>query len=84
MSSEFDKYFNAIVDMLAQIGDVVPRFQVYERLFPSHLRLTQALSTVYLDVMKFCTIVKSIFQKARQKFGKRPTSEFLLVLNSHD
>ena len=55
--------------MLAQIGELVPRFQIYERLFPSHLRLTQALSTAYLDVIEFCTMVKGVFKKAKRNIG---------------
>ncbi|KAL8821118.1 MAG: hypothetical protein Q9191_007378 [Dirinaria sp. TL-2023a] len=66
LSSEFGKYFDYLIDMLAQIGQVVPRFQIYERLFPSHLRLTQALATAYLDVIVFCTTVKAVFKRAKR------------------
>lgn len=64
--------------MLAQIGDVVPRFQIYERLFSSHLRLTQALSIAYLDVIEFCTVVKAVFKKAKRNY--RTVSPFALEM----
>ena len=69
LSSEFGKYFDCLLNMLADIGDVVPRFQIYERLFQDHLRLTQALSNAYLDVIEFCTTVKNVFKKAQRKHG---------------
>lgn len=68
---EFEKYFERLVAMFAEIGDIVPRFRVYEKLFPSHERLTQALSVVYLDIIKFCTDAKAVFKK-----GKSASSEF--------
>ena len=56
--------------MLAQIGDVVPRFKIYERLYPSHARLTQALSAAYFDVLEFCTAVKRVFKRAKRNVGR--------------
>ena len=34
LAREYAKYFERIIDMLARIGDVLPRFRVYENLFP--------------------------------------------------
>lgn len=34
LAREFGKYFERLVEMLARIGDVLPRFRVYENLFP--------------------------------------------------
>jgi hypothetical protein len=55
--------------MLAKIGDVLPNFRVYERIFAGHPALINALSEVYLDVIKFCSKVKDIFLKAKSKKG---------------
>jgi hypothetical protein len=53
--------------MFARIGDVLPRFRDYERLFPNHERLLQALSTVYVDIMKFCVKAKGVFRQAKHR-----------------
>ncbi|KAL9133172.1 MAG: hypothetical protein Q9175_005647 [Cornicularia normoerica] len=66
LSSQFQKYFTALIDMFEQIGDVIPRFQAYETIFSSSPRLLQSLSTAYLDMIKFCTSAKTTFQKARK------------------
>ena len=42
LARELGKYFERIVEMPARIGDVLPRFRVYEKLCSSHERLTQA------------------------------------------
>ena len=72
--------------MLAKIGDVIPRFQIYERLFPSHLhlRLTQALSNAYLDVLRFCFVVKRAFRKATWNAGKICPSKGLNAIADHN
>jgi len=55
--------------MFTRIGDVLPRFRLYERLFPSHERLVQALSVVYLDILTFCNDAKTVFRKAKRPAG---------------
>ena len=57
--------------MFEQFGDVIPRFYAYETLFPSRPQLIQSLSNAYLDVAKFCTSTKAVFQKA-SKSGSSP------------
>ena len=52
--------------MFEQIGDVIPRFQLYEQMFSASPRLLQSLSNAYLDILNFCTSAKNAFQKARQ------------------
>ncbi|KAL9118913.1 MAG: hypothetical protein Q9187_004535 [Circinaria calcarea] len=69
LASEFHKYFERLVDMFVRIGDVLPQFRVYEKLFASHERLVQALSKVYVDILEFCTDAKAVFRK-----GKRPST----------
>ena len=66
LAREFGKYFERIVEMLARIGDVLPRFRVYEDLFPSHERLMQALSVAYVDIITFCTKSKAVFRHGQR------------------
>ncbi|KAL9050613.1 MAG: hypothetical protein Q9206_005021 [Seirophora lacunosa] len=66
LAHEFGKYFERIVDMFARIGDLLPRFRVYENLFPSHERLVQALSITYVDILAFCTEAKAVFRRERR------------------
>ncbi|KAL8684681.1 MAG: hypothetical protein Q9224_006190, partial [Gallowayella concinna] len=66
LAREFGKYFERIVDMFASIGDVLPRFRLYEKLFPSHERLVQALSITYVDILTFCTNAKAVFRRDRR------------------
>jgi len=73
-AQKYGKYLDKLADMLARIGDVLPRFRVYEALFPNHDRLRQALSDAYLDIIRFCTDVKSIFAKASKSSLKRAFS----------
>lgn len=49
------------MEMLAQIGDVLPRFRIYQTLFTDHERLLVALSNAFLDLLKFCTMTKDFF-----------------------
>ena len=67
-----------MVDMFEQIGDVIPRFQLYEQMFSASPRLLQSLSNAYLDIIKFCTSAKNAFQKAR-KSGSFPLIRYTIV-----
>ena len=60
--------------MFARIGDVLPRFQVYEKLFPDHQCLIHALSVAYVDVIVFCSDAKAVFRR-----GQRPSLTSLKV-----
>jgi hypothetical protein len=53
--------------MLARIGDVVPTFATYEKLFGNHERLLNALSVIYLDILTFCMDAKRVFQQGRKQ-----------------
>ena len=71
--------------MLAQIGDVLPRFRIYERLFKNHERLLVALSTVYHDVLRFCIASKDLFVKARKsksRWSVKLLAEVLILSSS--
>ncbi|KAI5838978.1 hypothetical protein DFP73DRAFT_519351, partial [Morchella snyderi] len=67
IAREFESYFEKVVDMLAKIGDNLPNFRVYERIFAGHHAVFNALSDVYLDVIEFCSKVKDVFLKAKSK-----------------
>jgi hypothetical protein len=55
--------------MLSRIGDVLPRFHAYGRLFRTHEHVRHALSMVYLDIITFCSDAKRVFQEARKQRG---------------
>ena len=63
IAHEFGKYFDKLIEMFARIGDVLPRFRTYERLFSNHESLIQALSMAYLDIITFCTNAKAVFRR---------------------
>jgi hypothetical protein len=56
--------------MLAQIGDVLPRFRIYERLYHDHERLLVALSRAWLDIIHFCTRTKDFFLNANRSMSE--------------
>ncbi|KUJ07177.1 uncharacterized protein LY89DRAFT_370709 [Mollisia scopiformis] len=51
------KFYSKIVDVLERVGDILPRFRDYERIYhpQKHPRLTQAISNAYLDIITLCT-----------------------------
>ncbi|KAF8534964.1 hypothetical protein BDD12DRAFT_894585 [Trichophaea hybrida] len=71
IANELSIYFDMLVDMLVQIGDVLPRFRDYEELFPNHQRLLYYISNAYLDIIKFCTQAKSVFKKSNKAISAR-------------
>ena len=52
--------------MFSRIGDVLPRFRVYEKLFSSHERLVQSISLAYVDIIEFCRKGKAVFRHGRR------------------
>lgn len=58
--------------MFTRIGDILPRCRVYQALFPSHGRLLQAISVVYLDIIYFCTDAKITFRKLKSSKLSKP------------
>ena len=52
--------------MFSSISNIIPRLQVYERLFPDHERLIQAMSAVYFDVLHFCSDAKKVFRRGKR------------------
>ena len=84
LAREFGKYFEKLVDMFARIGDVLPRFRVYEKLFPGHEQLLQSLSIVYVDIIKFCTDAKAVFRQGRRPFLTNFKAGFKLLWKPFD
>ncbi|KAF2825246.1 hypothetical protein CC86DRAFT_407469 [Ophiobolus disseminans] len=66
IAGEAGKFQDRLVDMLAQIGDVLPRFRIYGSIYRDHERLLVALSKGYLDILKFCVHVKEFFLNAKR------------------
>jgi len=62
IASDFDKYFDKLIDMFEKIGEVLPRLQVYTRLFPNHQRLLDKISGAYLGIINFCMEAKQVFK----------------------
>ena len=52
--------------MFARIGDILPQFQVYEKLFPDHERLIHAISVAYVDIIVFCSDAKAVFRRGQR------------------
>ena len=75
IAHEFGKYFDKLVEMFARIGDVLPRFRTYERLFSNHESLIQALSMAYLDIITFCTNAKAVFRRGQRSSSKCSVTE---------
>ena len=57
--------------MLSRIGDILPKCEIYQALFPSHDRLLQAISLVYLDVIYFCVDAKTTFRKFKRSKSRK-------------
>jgi hypothetical protein len=70
IASEAGKFQEKMVDMLAQIGDVLPRFRIFQRLFSNHERLLAALADAYLDVLRFCVRAKDFFVRAKKPLSR--------------
>ncbi|KAF1850123.1 uncharacterized protein K460DRAFT_269511 [Cucurbitaria berberidis CBS 394.84] len=70
IAGQAGKFQEELVGMLAQIGDVLPRFLIYQKLFGKHERLLHALSNAYLDILKFCVFTKDFFLHAKRSMSK--------------
>ncbi|KAK8430558.1 hypothetical protein IWX49DRAFT_636079 [Phyllosticta citricarpa] len=61
MAQEVDQYFEQLIEMLSQIGTILPQFRDYHRLFPQFDRLMLALSENLANILTFCYKVKVHF-----------------------
>jgi len=70
IAAEAASFQEKLVECLAQIGNVLPRFHVYEVLFKDHERLLVAMSSAYLDVLQFCNATKEFFSRSRKSISQ--------------
>ena len=68
--SEAGKFQERMVDMFAQIGNVLQRFRIYQAFFHNHERLLYSLSNAYLEVLSFCTSMKNFLLRTRSSLRK--------------
>ncbi|TVY80507.1 hypothetical protein LSUE1_G008386 [Lachnellula suecica] len=68
-----EKFFEKIVNTLERIGDILPRFRDYERIYnrQKHQRLTQALSNAYLDIIMLCMRFRRSIQEQKASSLRR-------------
>ena len=52
--------------MLERIGDVLPKCQVFQNLFPTNKKLLQVISIAYVDIIHFCWTAKKTFRKMKK------------------
>jgi len=67
----FEEYFTKLVAMLERIGDVLPRFDLYIQMFPTHQNLVVGVSRIYADIIQFCVKAKRIFSVEAQTNNKK-------------
>jgi hypothetical protein len=80
IAREAGKFQEKLVEMLASIGDALPRFQIYQIIFHNHERLLSALSDVYLDVIQFCVKAKEFFSSARGRLSTYSRNSYFKYL----
>jgi hypothetical protein len=56
-------FFEKIIDMLHFINQQLPQWSIYESLFPTHKRVSLAVSNAFLDVLRFCAQAKAVLRK---------------------
>ncbi|KAG4436826.1 hypothetical protein IFR05_007675 [Cadophora sp. M221] len=73
LARSYGKFFERLVDTLGRIGDVLPRFQDYERIYgrEKHQRLTQALSNAYLDIIVLCAQFRKTIHEQKSSTLRR-------------
>ncbi|TVY93107.1 Ankyrin [Lachnellula willkommii] len=73
MARAHGRFYDRMVDTLERIGDILPRFRDYERIYDrqKHQRLTQALSNAYLDIIVLCTKFQRSLREQRTSSVRR-------------
>ncbi|KAF2624033.1 hypothetical protein BU25DRAFT_493930 [Macroventuria anomochaeta] len=70
-SSNFSEYFEKLSERIAQLSNYCPRFSEYDKLFPTSIRLQQALSDFYAVVVSFCSKALHVIQeRGAKRFSK--------------
>lgn len=62
--------------MFVEIGELLPRLHVYEKLFPTHERLVQALIVIYCDLIHFCSNAKHALRRVKRSSFNRAWKTF--------
>lgn len=78
LAEEFGKYFERLVEMLEQIGDNISRLFGYAGLFSGHTGLNDALSKVFISILKFCFGVRRLFRNEEKKRCGSPVRSWTL------
>ena len=76
LAREAGQCFERISSMFIDIGEVLPRLHVYEKLFPRHERLVQALSVIYCDLVQFCSDAKYALRRVKRTSLNRTWKTF--------
>ena len=78
------EYFDKIVNMFNQIGNLLPQLRDYQKLFESHERLALAITASYVDILEFCADAKAVFRNARDRSSKNiPDRDWQLLWCEH-
>ncbi|KAK8183119.1 uncharacterized protein BKA78DRAFT_37855 [Phyllosticta capitalensis] len=70
-----DEYFEKLIAMLGRIGETLPQYSDYHRLFPNHGRLMLLLSESLASILTFCKKVKDHFNS--QETSKKLSDKLL-------
>ncbi|KAI9654606.1 MAG: hypothetical protein M1831_005367 [Alyxoria varia] len=65
LSRATQKYFDELLSLLERVGYALPRFRLYQTIFPGDVRLMNLLTEAYLRIVGFCTDVKTQFNSKR-------------------
>ncbi|CAI6270740.1 unnamed protein product [Periconia digitata] len=70
-SLNFVEYFDKLSKTVAQFSNYCPRLSEYEKLFPTSVRLQQALADFYAVVVQFCSKALGVIQeKGIKRYSK--------------
>ncbi|KAH6684268.1 hypothetical protein B0J14DRAFT_572528 [Halenospora varia] len=85
VARNYGKFYDRIADTFGRIGDLLPRFRDYQRIFDGekYLRLTHAISTAYLDIIVLCTEFTRLLRGHEKSHVKRFFQPHSPALNSH-
>lgn len=78
------RFYDRMVDTFGRIGDILPRFRDYQRIFDQekHVRFTQVLSDAYLDIIVLCTEFKTVLLNQKKSSVKRIFKPLSPALNA--
>jgi oligoendopeptidase F len=63
ISSTYAKSYEKTIEVMAQIGDTLPRFQNYAQLFQENNAVKQVLGLFYKDILDFHRTVMEFFSR---------------------